>query len=1044
MYDYPVNYHKQLHGLCKQRSYVDVYHDSCKNYESNEHLRQYSGEQMPYKRGLYPDETYNMRYGKIEKDHVNYIQVVSTPGNGGYCGEKQLYYNNYQIKVPEFVDKSNGGRKFYVNTAKDSSYWNKIYPCYPYSRDSYMKWMYSGGMNSIWGFSDTHLPYRRPNPRHFGSAEYLNRKAGCTDQITLHNRDAPCHRYPLSEPNDISWEVPTRRIRNNISMPNIGSQFKRQNNINYPCRSHNAIDPLYHKVSFINFPVPTAGIRGSVYGMKSANRGLNDDSVSLFCDDSFSSSCYEGRDIESPRVILSRNINNINKLAPHSVTENLYISNDIEVIDVKNNKSPCNSEKKIKENHKNYKNGNLNNNSADNYKKKQKKSKSSFDGLSSIYKYGIDKENILKYKEKIKKSFSSSNESLLHKKSSQNYILPNITNTQKTFHEKNDDVNWPLNTFNENTFQNHISKNNLKSIHSNIELSTLQTSDPMIMNNGKSNSEQKFKLFSLPHEKLEINGLNNDKNDINNGTHKLNKKNDFGYTNDSKQEILPIFSQFSSTTNTGFQKTTKSINTSHESNYESKISNHVPNKDIDKKITFSDLKDLQDQVYCVNDPQTQLKYAKKLIQVASELSNDNLKDTKFVKKNKEKYLSDAYSIVKGLVNSNPPYPEAMFFLANCYGDGTFGLPVDHKQAYMLYYSASKYKHSQSIYRTAVCLEIGMGVKKNQEKAVQYYQKAASLGIILLNGLLKQTKNPKKAIFWLKKASESADEENPHALHELAILYEKDNEGIVTRDEKYSFELYTKAAHLMYPPSQVRLAYAYEHGILGCDVDPKKSITWYLRAAEKGNPDAELGLSGWYLTGAEGVLEQSDREAYLWARKAAEKGLTKAEYVVGYYLEAGIGAKSNRTEAKMWYKRAARKGLVRAIERLYELKKFGSNSKIPDKVYNRWQLARMFDCRAPTMKWGLVLAGIGDMKRSPDRLSVSQNTGSTLTLTGLIWARWSMIVKPKNYLLAAVNLFLMITGMLWILLLSLEADISRWYSIITDLFVDKYFYLKQES
>lgn len=51
-------------------------------------------------------------------------------------------------------------------------------------------------------------------------------------------------------------------------------------------------------------------------------------------------------------------------------------------------------------------------------------------------------------------------------------------------------------------------------------------------------------------------------------------------------------------------------------------------------------------------------------------------------------------------------------------------------------------------------------------------------------------------------------------------------GIVTRDEKHSFELYTKAAHLMYPPSQVRLAYAYEHGVLGCDVDPKKSITWY--------------------------------------------------------------------------------------------------------------------------------------------------------------------------------------------------------------------------
>ncbi|KAG4301541.1 hypothetical protein PCANB_001813 [Pneumocystis canis] len=63
--------------------------------------------------------------------------------------------------------------------------------------------------------------------------------------------------------------------------------------------------------------------------------------------------------------------------------------------------------------------------------------------------------------------------------------------------------------------------------------------------------------------------------------------------------------------------------------------------------------------------------------------------------------------------------------------------------------------------------------------------------------------------------------------------------------------------------------------------------------------------------------------------------------------------------------------------------------------------------APTMKWALVLAGIGDMKRSPDKLSVSQNMA--LTLTGSIWTRWSLIIRPKNYLLATVNLFLAITG-----------------------------------
>jgi hypothetical protein len=34
---------------------------------------------------------------------------------------------------------------------------------------------------------------------------------------------------------------------------------------------------------------------------------------------------------------------------------------------------------------------------------------------------------------------------------------------------------------------------------------------------------------------------------------------------------------------------------------------------------------------------------------------------------------------------------------------------------------------------------------------------------------------------------------------------------------------------------------------------------------------------------EGVLKQSDTEAYLWGRKAANKGLAKAEYAVGCKL-----------------------------------------------------------------------------------------------------------------------------------------------------------------
>lgn len=48
-------------------------------------------------------------------------------------------------------------------------------------------------------------------------------------------------------------------------------------------------------------------------------------------------------------------------------------------------------------------------------------------------------------------------------------------------------------------------------------------------------------------------------------------------------------------------------------------------------------------------------------------------------------------------------------------------------------------------------------------------------------------------------------------------------------------------------------------------------------------------------GSPSVLPQSDTEAFLWAKKAAEAGLVKAMYAVGYFLEVGIGTEPNLAE-----------------------------------------------------------------------------------------------------------------------------------------------------
>jgi len=63
--------------------------------------------------------------------------------------------------------------------------------------------------------------------------------------------------------------------------------------------------------------------------------------------------------------------------------------------------------------------------------------------------------------------------------------------------------------------------------------------------------------------------------------------------------------------------------------------------------------------------------------------------------------------------------------------------------------------------------------------------------------------------------------------------------------------------------------------------------------------------------------------------------------------------------------------------------------------------------APVMKWCIVLAGVADFARPAEKLSLTQNVA--LTATGAIWTRWCLIIKPRNVLLATVNFFLGVVG-----------------------------------
>ncbi|KAJ1938167.1 hypothetical protein FBU59_004528 [Linderina macrospora] len=338
-----------------------------------------------------------------------------------------------------------------------------------------------------------------------------------------------------------------------------------------------------------------------------------------------------------------------------------------------------------------------------------------------------------------------------------------------------------------------------------------------------------------------------------------------------------------------------------------------------------------------HDPAAQLEFAKYVLEHAEGMSQQEIND-KLQKKRFEQMTNEGLKWVKKLAGSGITVhrsniaAESQFFLGTVYSQGIYGVERDDAKAFAYYQQASKAQHAEANYRTAVCYEVGVGTRRDAARAVQFYRKSAAqsnvpamykLGVILIKGLLSVSPAPREGITWLKRGAESATAECPHPLHELGLCHEVGGIPGLIPDERYARELFIKAGKLGYVPSQVRLGQAYEYGTLGCPVDPRRSIGWYTRAAEKRDPDAELALSGWYLTGADPFLPQNDTEAYLWARRAADSGLAKAEYAVGYYAECGIGVSSpDVNEARQWYVKAAQKGNRRAIHRLEELKRMG--------------------------------------------------------------------------------------------------------------------------
>ncbi|ANZ77358.1 BA75_04643T0 [Komagataella pastoris] len=348
---------------------------------------------------------------------------------------------------------------------------------------------------------------------------------------------------------------------------------------------------------------------------------------------------------------------------------------------------------------------------------------------------------------------------------------------------------------------------------------------------------------------------------------------------------------------------------------------------------------------------------------------------KELKKTKSTMVQMAIARFKSISKTFPNRTDSELFLGYLYSGAIFKgtISEDYGKSFDYYALAALQGESlNALYRLACCYEFGVGSQRDVGRALHFYKKAADfgdvnsmckLGLVYLKGLLAQPRDVGRALDYLFKATDidnqyfqslkrqqvqrEADsldleyKDTGASLYMVAKLYERDLsslgygnspkhvresrevfEGLrqqnLPQDFAKAYNNYLRSAQLGYPKAQTYLGHSFEFGNLGLKKDPKKSIYWYSKAASQGDCQAAIGLSGWYLTGFSGVLQQSDEQAFLWARKACEESIPKAQYAMGRFLEYGIGTSVNMDEARRWYQRAATQGYGKAVQRLKEI------------------------------------------------------------------------------------------------------------------------------
>ena len=354
---------------------------------------------------------------------------------------------------------------------------------------------------------------------------------------------------------------------------------------------------------------------------------------------------------------------------------------------------------------------------------------------------------------------------------------------------------------------------------------------------------------------------------------------------------------------------------------------NVPPTDEQREVT---LEGAREEVMASNDPENQLIWAQDaLIYVDVAILNEQrVSPRQGIRPHtptiERRLREDAMNIVRFLAEQH--HPRAEFMMGLWLEFGKYGYRVDKKEAFHCYTRSAEKGYPRAEYR------IGMQFENSGEplKAIRYYQQGAEagdsashyrLGMMTLLGQHGQQQNFEIGLRHIFTAAQSADENAPQGAYVCGLLQAGQLDQVQVPSQYLPLDIegarmnIEKAAYLGFAKAQVKMGAAYELSNLGCDFDPVLSLHYNALAARQGEPEAELAISKWFLSGYENFFSKNEELAFIYAERAASNGLETAEFAMGYFNEVGIYVPVDLKIAREWYEKAANKGNKDAKSRI---------------------------------------------------------------------------------------------------------------------------------